>query len=432
MLIQKKRKNQYTLQHFQTIHFSMRKKRARASACETAIKKRKNALVSVESKMTTCKDVICSLNKELDSCVGPNHILRFKVLTAKIVQERKTLESLTSGDNESRMHNLMIQIDQLEKEHEPTRQTPTMSITNRLYPPLAHKTNIFNSMTNGVKTRWQTLRAYKKRFSLMYDKHMVERKNIIDYCADCGIDRIIDRESARSTCPQCGDCQVFASHIFDIKDMDRNEGVQTRNQSLTHMQKFMAQFERGYPCAPVSVLERLYIEFGKNHMHDPSKVNSCTTARLMKNCPNIHRTFKRAPDRISKELRADSIPEYSPEETARILNQRNRLRLPEEIHDPSSKNKKSYCNQIYLRQFGKSNNMPQSRLFPQGSYFDVLLRSVLLIPCCLQPRQSRSIWNGAGHWRMNVWYFCLYYAIYIYNYFVFVGSTRTSATTWVG
>lgn len=73
--------------------------------------------------------------------------------------------------------------------------------------------------------------------------------------------------------------------------------------------------------------------------------------------------YKRAPDRITKELTGASIPEFTDQELSQLLNQRNRLQIPE--YSDEKKVKKSFNNQIYMRQFGRANGREQARLFPQ-------------------------------------------------------------------
>ena len=387
----------------------VRKRSAKGSACDTAIQKRRKQLCSADIRLEECRKEVERIEQQLGSCDGPRNILRHKVLTARLSQKRKEMDTIEHNTDEQQMHQLISQIDALEKQEVPqTNNNKVIPTPNRLFPPTGKKQNVLG-ISAKKDHQWQTIRAHKKRLSLLFDRDIAERKNVIDTCIDCGVDMVVEKDTARMVCPACGDVRQFESHIFDVKDVDSDEGAQTRSQSLTHMQKFMAQFERGYPCASMSVLESLYIEYSRFHFHDPAKVQSCTTGKLMKNCNDIHRIYKRAPERISKELKAEGVPEYSQEETAQILNQRNRLRLPEEIHDLQSKNKKSYCNQIYLRQFGKSNDMPQSGLFTQAKTVKIHLERCrsLEAECIIQKEKQRRLGitsaDAQAQWNLRPW-----------------------------
>ena len=386
----------------------MARKRGKGSACDAAVQKRKRQLCAAETRIENCKKEVQSIEQRLVGCEGPRNILRHKVLSARLQEKHREIQRIESNTDEKQMHQLISRIDDLEKIQVPRKRKKIIHTPNRLFPPTGRTQDLMRLGT-GEDHMWREIRAHKKQLALLFDRDIAERKNVIDTCMDCGVDMVVEKDTARRVCPRCGDVQKFESHIFDVKDTDRDEGAQTRSQSLTHMQKFMAQFERGYPCTSVSVLESLYIQYSKYHFHDPAKVHSCTTGKLIKNCPDVHRIFKRAPERISKELKAEGVPEYSPEENAQILNQRNRLRLPEEIHEPQSKNKKSYNNQIYLRQFGKSNNMPQSGLFTQNKTVKIHLERCrsLEAECLVQKEKQRRLGittpNAQSQWDLRPW-----------------------------
>ena len=348
----------------------MTRKRKKTTALEFSVNKKKCSMNSTSDKINTCKKNISKFETELLSCIGPRHILKSKTLRKKIEEERQNMQDLINNTSEINMHRLMAEIDRIEKVEVPKSKDikeNIIDLKNRLYPPIQSKKNIFDSMENRDINKWKTLRSHKKRYAVMYNKDINQRTNSVDMCTKCGVDRIVDKESARSVCPQCGNCTIFASHIFDIKDVERDEGALTRQQSLSHMSKFSSQYERGFPAATENVLEQMFIKYSHTHIHDPAKVQSCRTAQLMKTCgDSIPKIYRRAPDRLSKELRCESIPEYTPQEINNLLNQRNKLRLPEEIKSNNTKHKKSFNNQIYMRQFGRANGMEISRLFLQA------------------------------------------------------------------
>jgi hypothetical protein len=373
------------------------------------MQKRRKRVCSSEQRSEECRKELELLEQKLEECEGPRNILRHKVLCQQMEEKRAELQQIKDNHEERKIHALIQRIDELEKRPKPDRKQKVISTPNRLLPPSGKKQDLL-SQQRDISDSWG-IRAHKKRLALQFHRDIAGRKNVIDTCRDCGMDMVVDKDSARMVCPSgsCGAVQKFESHIFDVKDIERDESSQTRSQSLTHMQKFMAQFERGYPCASLSVLESLYIQYSKFHFHDPAKAQSCTTGKLMKNCTDIHRIFKRAPERVTKELKAEGVPEYSQEETAHILNQRNRLRLPDEIHDPGSKNKKSYCNQIYLRQSGNANDMPQSNLFTQAKTINIHLKRCRSLEkeCQVQKDKQRrlGITSQSSHaqWNLRPW-----------------------------
>jgi len=165
---------------------------------------------------------------------------------------------------------------------------------------------------------------------------------------------------------------MFSSHIFDTKEIEKEESNNSKQQSITHMQKFSGQFERGFPPTPIPYLEALSIAYQKIHLHDPNKVQSCRTSQYLKSIREIPKLFKRAPDRISKELTCVGIPEFTSQELSCLLTQRNRLRSLDEWTDskvnnqPNQKHRKSFSNASYFRQLGRANELEQARLFPHA------------------------------------------------------------------
>lgn len=302
-------------------------------------------------------------------CQGSENILKYKVLTKKIQDKDLEIEQIKSKKHEKDMHAYMAMMDRLEKmpEHPGNQKLinrQEIPFENRLHPPRPNRKNIFDTMTHRDAEKWKLMRTYKKRYAVLFSQEQpAGRINPVDVCQSCGVDRHVDKETAISVCPKCGSTRKFASHIFDTKDIEKDDGVTTKQQSLSHMQKFSSQFERGYPNTPIDILEPISVAYQKIHLHDPSKVQSCRTSHFLKSMREIPKVFKRAPDRLTKELKKESIPEYTSQELSLLLNQRNRLRTPEEMGEADQKHKKSFSNQIYLRQLGRCNGLEQSRLF---------------------------------------------------------------------
>ncbi len=309
------------------------------------------------------KKQIENIHKAMDTCIGPENILRFKVLKSQENALQQQIEDLETQKQEKEMNQYLAIMDKIEKM--PTQEKegpPTIPLDNRILPPKAQKKNLFDIMAGRDGDKWKLMRMYRKRCAMLFDmEHPPCRNNPVDQCEKCKVNRHVDKETAISVCPKCGATQEFASHIFETKDVEKDDSNATKQQSLSHMQKFSAQFERGYPNTPIEVLEQMANAYQKIHLHDPAKVQPCKTSHMLKNL-SVPKVFKRAPDRLTMELKRVSIPEYSTQELSSLLNQRNRLRTHDDNSD-EQKHKKSCSNSSYMRQLGRANKMEPSRLF---------------------------------------------------------------------
>lgn len=305
---------------------------------------------------------IAELQRKIAQCSGVEMILRCKIWQREL--ERAQREQ--------------VKTEPQALPQAPPRKVPSTPIIRSTKPrtiPLGHRLlpnrggtrrSIFDSMTERDAQRWQVQRTQQKRASVL-QKHsggvgrLEPRRNPIDTCVNCGVDRVVDKELAITVCPKCGSNREFASHIFDTKEVDK-EAHPPKQQTLTHLQKFSGQFERGFPATPLSVYDTLSVAYQKIHFHDPSKVQASRTATFLKTLPGIPKTFRRAPDRLTLELKGQSIPEYTLQELTLLQNQRTRLQTAD-TDDPTAPHKKSFSNQMYMRQLGRANQMEQSRLF---------------------------------------------------------------------
>ena len=348
-------------------------KRTAPKTLDHAIREKRRHINRQDQLILHLKEQLIIKKNKLKECLGVESILRSKVLKTDIARLTLELERAQNDQDQKDMHRYMAMVDQLEKQSHtaPIRRQKEVLPCTRLLPPKPSKRSLFDMMTQQNADRWKLLRAHKKRYAVRFGQEGPSvRINPVDVCPDCGVDREVDRETAISVCPKCGTTRTFASHIIDTKDVEKDDNHTTRQQNQSHMQKFANQFERGYPCTPMSVLESVAVEYSKYHLHDPAKVQSCRTTQLLKGLKNLPKTFKKAPDRMTKELKRESIPEYTSAENSQLLNQRNRLRMPEEVSiGPSGeekKHKKSFSNQIYMRQLGRANRLEISRLFPHA------------------------------------------------------------------
>lgn len=313
----------------------------------------KTQLETLRKTLSTCEQKLSKLKGPRNIVKAKDLLIQIKNLRCQIYEQRKILRTKTLKPPPKSTEN-----------QKPVKSTARkMSTTNRLLPAKKNQHNIFLQMSNTAAQRWQNRRSHSQRHAATFEQK--GRVQTVDMCPKCYVSKCVDKEMAISVCPKCGNTNRFATHIFDTKEVEKDSAKITRQQSLSHMQKFSAQFERGYPCMPVSVLETMSVAYRKIHVRDPAKVQLSATNRLLKTLRQIPRTYKRAPDRMTKELKCEAVPEYTSQELSQLLNQRNRLHAQEDDQD-EKKHKKSFTNPIYMRQFGRANMMEQSRLFPHA------------------------------------------------------------------
>lgn len=348
---------------------------------------------------------LTEVERQLADCKGVEHILKAKLLQQQRDDLLKTRDTLSRprGSRDQEMFDYMARLERLEKSdadqfggrRAATGATPTTTaagagggsgskvipLYSRLCPSKPTQKNLLDHMSARDVEKWQTLRAHKKRFAIVYARdHPKARENFIDTCQECRVDLVVDRELAIAVCPECGGTRQFASHIFENKEMEKDDSGH-RQQTLNHMQKFSAQFERGQAGATPEVLEALATAYSRVHLHDPSKVQACRTSTLLKSLPEVPKASRRLPDRLTKELKGEGIPEFTNDQIQQLLRQRHRLRVPDDMaaealamdaassvsEDAATVNKKSrksFNNQIFMRQLGRSSHMEPARIFP--------------------------------------------------------------------
>lgn len=299
------------------------------------------------------------LAERRDSLKGPDSLLLYKSLG----QEMKKLTEQLYELDKSKLTEHVTRLETLERSHGQHNRKPKLkeiSTDTRLFPPNGtNRRQVTLSRTSVDSNR--EVRALKKQLAIGYNLNTVipERSNALDVCVDCGIDKVVDRETALVVCPRCARNSKFPSHVFDVKE-DVPESQAQKQQSTSHMEKYSQQFERGYPCVPRTLMESLSVHYQKIHLHDPSKVQTCRTSAFMKEISDTPKIFRKAPDRVTKELKRESIPEYTSSELKHLLHQRNQLRTHD---DTDQRSKKSFSNQNYMRLLGRANGKEQSRLF---------------------------------------------------------------------
>lgn len=353
-----------------------KKKRKLSQYLDNCVRKQRRVLYNLDKRTKSLKEELQVVQKKLKMCQGTDNILQYKVLRARKEAIEKELNKLQSDDHKHKMHGFMAEMEQLhssknKKKSIIRREKRVIPMNNRLLPPKPNTKNMLQVGSERANDKWKTLRAYKKRYEVLSQhksKHTTTRTNYIDKCSKCNAPTIVDKETSIRVCQKSGCTLEYRPYIFETKEVENNDHKSTRQQSLIHMQKHGAQYERGYPSANVDVLEKLSVAYQKIHSHDPYKVQTCKTFTMMKSKAfkdKIPPIYKKAPDRITKELTRASIPEFTDTELSQLLNQRNRLQIPDAFQPEEKKVKKSFNNQIYMRNFGRANGQEQSRLFHQ-------------------------------------------------------------------
>lgn len=346
------------------VETSTRKKRASAS----------NAPASVQVKAEPLEDPLVSGHSQLQRLKGPENLTQYKLCLKKLAD----LQVRGRTGNQAPMK---ARSEPLPKAK--ANEIPSIPIRNRLHPDRSTTVNLFSEMNDFQIKQYQLARAHEKQKALTFgDNSFKPRPNPVDACVKCGLDLFVDKELAIAVCPGCGKSRKFASHIFEHKQNEKDDGPPKQHQSVSHMQKFLSQYEQGTLQTPKATLEKVVNAYSKIHSHNPDKVTPCKTTQVLKSLTNIPRAFRRT-YRLSSELKADPIPQFSLRERNAILAERVRFDEAEQeggstlttssteagpATNPSSdeSNRKSYSNQPLLRVIGRSLGMEQTRLLAQS------------------------------------------------------------------
>jgi hypothetical protein len=160
-----------------------------------------------------------------------------------------------------------------------------------------------------LKQLHTTLAKQFSQSNTTHSTHASTRHNDVDICSSCGVDRIVDKELARATCPQCGVNKLFASHIFEHRE---NPPLETRRVSAKNDDtEFTHQYERGFPVTDPAIIEKIVSGYNKIHLHTPMKVNTASTLKIIKSVTGIPADYRSHADRITRELRRDNIHELT-------------------------------------------------------------------------------------------------------------------------
>lgn len=274
-------------------------------------------------------DQIENLTKQLQACIGPMDILKAKILTSKIAELSKPIKPQVSQERLAELEKL---------------RTSFTENKNKSHPK-------------------EKLREIEMHIATLTNAKIDPRQNLVDECLIHGQKLNVDRENAKRFCSICGETKSFQSHIFEMKKQDKDDSTSIgTDPALSHMQKFCSQFETGTGSPSLKVLEQMTIAYSKFHTTDPSKVQSSRTSQILKSKNTIPKFYYSA-DRLTKELRADSVPEFTSAEIGKLISQRAQLA---NVEEDDSKSKKSYHNMTYIRNLGLANNMAQARLFPHA------------------------------------------------------------------
>lgn len=242
--------------------------------------------VADHCKITKSEENV-SMESQLAGCVGPCLILKYKLLMR---QQMANKESVTDSNESKESKETRTRIIQHSKSMERPEETRTVVGNGGMPQPRTHS---------------------------------------LDICSTCQRDRIVNKEWAKRSCPQCGDGKDFASHLFDIGEECDGFVPTVPSKKPTNLQKMIAQFEKGFPRATTGVLEKLSIDYQSIHCIDPYKVTALRTGKFMKSRGSqVPKIYQRASHRVSKELTASSIREYSHQEVNEMTKAPNLLEYP--------------------------------------------------------------------------------------------------------
>ncbi len=337
------------------------------------------------------KNRLEAIRHDLKGCVGSEYVMRYKCLKLREEKLLKHMKLVKDGIYDKKVEedsNILKKVEHLNRQIESNKSSEIVrkiQVENRLLPTTTTQRNIFENMNEREIERFKLQRSHKKRQEIITGQLSNPRTNSIDRCERCNVQRIFDKETSRIICPSCAETKSMASHIFETKVEMKTSAP---NQSINHMQKFINQYQKGNPVTPVSILEKMSVEYNKKfHTNDPHKAQPRNTTQILNENTTIPKKFKRFAEKMNRELRNESIPEFTREEIDVIIKQRSQLRSKKDDVKPNEtplipktdseqnahknttdtqKNTKSFSNNIYVRQLALANNMAMGRLFKQA------------------------------------------------------------------
>lgn len=326
-----------------------------------------------ESRVVHLEERIAQCQQALSRCQGPEDILKSKVLARDLSQLQDELGSLQLQHSSNVDRGQLIFYDAHKHSDERTGARDKTTYTqSRLYPINInrHKKHSLESMSLATLQKRRFERSTHMWDSFLRGSTLEPRVDAVDTCITCGVDKSVDKETSHSTCTSCGASERFCGYIFDVTDVEKTETRSStqKTQSIIHLKKYSAQFERGFPAVPLPVLDRLSAEYNRTrHVMTTSIVNNGKTHQILRSLGSeVPRPHRSAVERVSKEIKCEPIPEFSQQELAEIWKCRSEIVSGGESDQTTVNTKKSFNNQMYMRQFGKSCSLPQSRLFPQA------------------------------------------------------------------
>lgn len=137
----------------------------------------------------------------------------------------------------------------------------------------------------------------------------------MDVCDKCNVDKVVDMQGGKMTCPSCGENSAFETHIFETHDGHESSG---KSKAINeHFQTFIRQFQVGQEptIKDRRVLRALHARAAKIHNPAPQRITPTMVTSVMRKI----RLTKRAYDRTLREVRGEPIPEFSRNQTNHIL-----------------------------------------------------------------------------------------------------------------
>jgi hypothetical protein len=141
----------------------------------------------------------------------------------------------------------------------------------------------------------QRVRDLEMHIATLTNTVLPARKNIVDECLLHKCKRVVDRDNARTYCPECGESGTFQSHIFDSK----------ASEDLSHggAMSVVSAPQPQFAFTPANVMEQVAVGFSKIHSADPAKVTAARTAQILKSA----KIPRKPHSRIASEMRAEPL-----------------------------------------------------------------------------------------------------------------------------
>jgi len=238
-------------------------------------------------------------------------------------------------------------------------------VESRLYPMPEPSTfrNVMPTRGSVEAKRWTDGKGHKQRYAVTNATGGLEvQSEDVRLCQRCQVPRLVDREGARVVCPRCGEYRIFATYMMEYheqRDVPNGSLQRPKAPSHAHAHKFAQQYGRGHPQVPPEVLAAVRNHLDRNHCTDPSRATPTAIGKILKSLPEVPRVHRRAADRLSKEMRGEGVPEFTPQQLDKILRKREVISMIMPDHPVTNTT-------FLMRELARALGYSAARMFPKG------------------------------------------------------------------